>query len=58
LADGAPTNTHRRFASLPTAVLDCAHGYQKENQQEVIKVKENRRQKIFGETASAEAERT
>jgi len=37
-------------------VLDCAHGYQKENQQEVSKIEENRRQKVFGETASTKAQ--
>lgn len=39
---------------MHTAVLDCANGYQKENQEEVNKIEEKRWQEFAGEAASTE----
>ena len=44
-----------RFCRTCAAVLDCANGYQKENQEEVNNIEEERRQEIVGEPAYTEA---
>ena len=38
-------------------MLDCANGYQKENQQEVSNVKEERRQKVIEKAVNTPAGR-
>ena len=38
-------------------MLDCANGYQKENQQEVSKVKQERRQKVVEKAVNIQAGR-
>ena len=52
-----PIKEHPRpFCCGHGAVLDCANGYQKENQEEVNNVEKRRRPEVAGEAASTEPE--